>query len=265
MFQLINLSSENLLTELDWSYIHHLQLAYLSSLQSSPSSSSVLSLELAADRMLIYMNTLDIQNLTAMKLIYFLRQIEEFEQLNEHDRILLVKHNLPLLFPIHLALTFDSQRELVYEDCLNSTVSPSDEAFAQHCKSLFILCYGYEFNREFIDVLHQVSQIVHKDPIIAQLLLLIMIFSKGLSANDDQQPCLIDNQYVYHIHFKSIDLLFRYLMEKSSFNHALQQFIQITQIFIRIQRLFKDFYQYIKNTVDINYINPLMKSLLNLT
>lgn len=212
------------------------------------------------------MNTLEIQNIAAMKLIYFLRQIQEFEQLNEHDRICLVKHNLPLLFVIRLALTFDSTRELVYDDNLSSTVSPSDEAFAQHCKSLFILCYGYEFNREFIRVFHRVSQIVNKDPIIVQLLLLLMIFSKGLSANDDQQPCLIDNQYVYQIHSKYTDLLFRYLLEKSSsYEHVIRQFIQITEILIRIQRLFKDFYQYIKNTVDINYINPLMKSLLHLT
>lgn len=211
------------------------------------------------------MNTLDIQNLAAMRLIYFLRQIEEFEQLNENDRILLVKHNLPLLFAIHLALTFDSQRELVYDDYLSSTVSPSDEAFAQHCKSLFMLCYGYEFNREFLDILHEVSQIVHKDSIIAQLLLLIMIFSKGLSANDDHQPCLIDNQYVYRIQSKYIDLLFRYFLDKSSFNQTLRQFIRINQILIRIQRITKDFHRYIKTTVDINYINPLMKSLLNLT
>ena len=222
-------------------------------------------MELAPDRMSIYMNTLEIQNIAAIKLIHFLRQIDEFEQLNENDRILLVKHNLPLLFVIPRALTFDSTRELIYDDNLSSTVSPSDEAFAQHCKSLFILCYGYEFSREFHHIVQMISQLVNKDEIVVQLLLLLMIFSKGLSANDDQQACLIDHQYVYRMQSKYTDLLFRYLMEKSTFDQAVLQFIRITEIFIRIQRLFKDFYQYIKTKVDIKYINPLMKSLLHLT
>ncbi len=215
--------------------------------------------------MSIYMDTLEIQNCAAVKLINFIRQIPEFEELDESDRLILVKHNLTLLFLIRHALTYDTTRELIYHDNLNGSISPSDEAYAQHCKSLFILCYGYEFNREALSILRSVCDIVDKDPIVVQLLMLIMIFLKGLSINDDQQPPLNDAKHVFRIHSKYTDLLFRYFIHRSSFDAAVLKMIRITEALIRSQRLMRDFHQYIKSKVDVNYVNPLMRSLLNLT
>jgi hypothetical protein len=211
------------------------------------------------------MNTLEIQNYAAIKLINFIRQIPEFEELNENDRLILVKHNLTLLFVIRHALTFDTTRELVYDDNLSSSVSPSDEAFAHHCKSIFILCYGYEFNREFLSILRSVCHIVDQDPIVVQLLMLIMIFLKGLSINDDQQPSLNDGKHVFHIHSKYTDLLFRYFIHRSSFDAAVLTMMRVTEVLIRSQRLMRDFHRYVKSKVDATHVNPLMRSLLNLT
>jgi len=210
------------------------------------------------------MNTLEIQNYAAIKLINFIRQIPEFEELNENDRLILVKHNLTLLFVIRHALTFDTTRELVYDDNLSSSVSPSDEAFAHHCKSIFILCYGYEFNREFLSILRSVCHIVDQDPIVVQLLMLIMIFLKGLSINDDQQPSLNDGKHVFHIHSKYTDLLFRYFIHRSSFDAAVLTMMRVTEVLIRSQRLIRDFHRYVKSKVDATHVNPLMRSLLNL-
>jgi hypothetical protein len=211
------------------------------------------------------MNTLEIQNYAAIKLINFIRQIPEFEELNENDRLILVKHNLTLLFVIRHALTFDTTRELVYDDNLSSSVSPSDEAFAHHCKSIFILCYGYEFNREFLSILRSVCHIVDQDPIVVQLLMLIMIFLKGLSINDDQQPSLNDGKHVFHIHSKYTDLLFRYFIHRSSFDAAVLTMMRVTEVLIRSQRLMRDFHRYVKSKVDATHVNPLMRSLLHLT
>ncbi|CAF4770602.1 unnamed protein product [Rotaria sp. Silwood1] len=252
------------LTDVDWSCLQYIQNAYLSALQSSPSASSVISLELAPDKMSAYMNTLDIQNFAAVKLINFIRQIPEFEQLDEYDRLTLVKYNLVLLFSIRHALTFDVTREIIYDDNMNNSVSQAEEAFAQHCKSLFILCYGYEFNRLFMSILHTIVSLVDSDAVIAQLLMLNMIFLKGLSAIDDQETSLNNNQSVFHVHSKYTDLLFRYLIERTSFNAAVIKMIRIVELFIKIQRLSRDFHRYIKSKIDVNYVNPLMKSLLHL-
>ena len=259
-------SPSYLLTDDEWTCLNYVQNAYFLSLQSGPSASSVLSLELGPDKMSAYMNTLDIQNFAAVKLINFVRQIPEFEQLNEADRLILVKFNLTLLFPIRHALTFDSTRELVYyDDNFRNIISPTEEAFAHHYKSLYILCYGYDINRLFLSILHTVVSLVDKDPIIVQLLMLNIIFLKGLSANDDQEPVLNNSQSVFDAHSKYASLLFRYLIKRSSFDIAVIKMMRITEVFIKIQRLIRDFHQYIKNRIDIAYINPLMKSLLHLT
>jgi hypothetical protein len=254
------------LTETDWSYLYFIQNAYARASQSTPSASSLISLELASDKMSTYMNTLDIQNFSAVRLINFLRQIPDFEQLDENDRLILVKYNLSLLGIMRCALTFDTTREMCYDDTTNSSNSLVDEeAFAERCKSMFILCYGYEFNRSFWTVLHTISNLVDKDPIIVQLLILIMILLKGLSADDDQEPMLNDSQRVFLAQSKFTDLLFRYLIERSSFNAAVIKMMRIVEVIIKIQRLIRDFHQDMRSKIDINYVNPLMKSLINFT
>jgi hypothetical protein len=242
-----------------------MQNAYFSASQSSPSASSMISLELAPDTMSAFMNTLDIQNFIAIKLINFLRSIPEFEELNEHDRLILVKYNLTLLFLIRNSLAFDSTRELCYDLDTTDAISPTDEAFAQQCKSLFILCYGYEFNQFVMSILHVLSNLINKDPIIIQLLMLIMIFSKGLSADDDQEPILNDERSVFNAQSKYTDLLFRYLMEGSSFEIVAVKITRVMEQILKIQKLLRDFKQYLKNKVDVAYINPLMKSLFHFT
>ncbi|CAF0975383.1 unnamed protein product [Adineta steineri] len=260
-----NSSYPSLLSESDLACLLHIQSAYLSASQSTPHASSVISLELAPDKISAFMSTFDIQNLAAVKLINFIREIPEFEQLDEHDRLILVKYNLTLLFLIRHSLTFDSVRELCYDLDTTDTISPTDEAFALQCKSLFILCYGYEFNQAVIAILHVLVNIVNKDPIIVQLLMLIMIFSKGLSADNEREPILNDEQRVYHAQAKYTDLLFRYLLQKSSYENVTTKMTRITEQLLKIQKLLRDFHQYIKSKVDLNHINPLMRSLFQLT
>lgn len=260
----INIFSWNL-TENDRTLLNSIDNAYQTALQSTPPVSTFVQLELAPDRMSAYMNTLDIQNYAVLKLIQFIRQIEEFEQLNEHDRFILVKYNLTLLLMIRYAETFDPTGELIYMDSRITNYSPSDIAFAQHYKSLYILCYGYEFNCLAMSVFHTIYQLVNQDSMLTQLLLLNMIFLKGLSAVDDQEPSLNDSISAFFAHSKYTDLLFRYLIEKSSFESAAIKMMRITEIFIKIQRLMRDFQNFIKSKVDVNCVNPLMKSILNFT
>ena len=92
-----------------------------------------------------------------------------------------------------------------------------------------------------------------------------MIFLKGLSGTTDQEPSLNDGQRVFHAQSKYTDLLFRYLIEKSSFDVAVIKIMRIVEILIKTQKVMQDFQENIKTKIDVNYVNPLMKSLLNLT
>ena len=254
------------LTALDWSCLHSMSNAYLSACQSSPSASSMVSLELGPDRISTFMNTLDVQNYAAMKLINFLRNIPEFVELDEGDRLILVKYNLTLLFVPRFSLAFDAERELAYdEDHLKQPFTPEEEAFAQHRKSLCVVCYGYDFNRSFMSILRTLTELVDGDPIIAQLLMLTMIFLKGLSGNYDQEPSLKDARRVFHAQSRYTDLLFRYLLDQSpSFDRAVMKMMHLIEVLIKIQRILHEFRQKLTTKIDSNYINPLMKSLLNM-
>lgn len=200
-----------------------------------------------------------------MKVINFLKQIQEFSELHQSDRLLLVKYNLVILSSTCYAFKFDPIREIFYDDTLNDSISPAEEAFAVYSKSLYTLCYGYEFSCSVISLLHAFHEIINKDPLLPPLLLLNMIFLKGLSANDDQEPLINDNQRVFTAHSKYTNLLFRYLIEKSSIELATIKMMRITTTLIKAQKAVQNLHDFIKDKVDINYINPLMKSLFNLT
>lgn len=230
-----------------------------------PPVSSVVPLELAPDKMSAYMSSLDVHNYTTLKLINFIRQIHEFEQINENDRLILVKHNLPLLTIVRYASTYDPIREIYYYDTPSNTISPSEEAFAQHYKSLFILCYGYEFNCLVLSVIRNIHHLIDQDLTLIPLLLINMIFLKGLSANQDEQPPLNDHQSVFYAHSKYIDLLFRYLIEKLSFDGAVMKMMRIIEVLIKAQGIMRDCHHFIKSKVDINCVNPLMRSFFSLT
>ncbi|CAF4237131.1 unnamed protein product, partial [Adineta steineri] len=260
-----NISYE--LSEMDWLCIRNIQDAYSSASRSVPSASSMLSLELTSDKMSSYTNSIDIHNFTMIKIINFLKQIPDFEQLNDSDRLILVKYNLCSLNLIRASLTFDTIRELYYEDDGDAynPVSSNNKAFAEQCKSLYILCYSYELNRLFFNILHTIHGLIDNDPIIVQLLMLSMIFLKGLSSVDSQEPILDDSKHVFYLHSKYTDLLFRYLIKQSSFNTAVIKMMHFVEVFMKIQRLSKDFHQEIKSKIDVSYINPLMRSFLHFT
>ncbi|CAF1513541.1 unnamed protein product [Adineta steineri] len=254
------------LNENDWLFIRNIQDAYSSTSRSVPSASSILSLELTFDKMSTYMNTLDIYHSTMIKIINFLKQIPDFEQLNDNDRLILVKYNLCSLILVRDSLTFDTTRELCYEDDVDdryNSMSSNNKAFAERWKSLFMLCYSYELNRLLFNILHTLHSLIDNDPIIVQLLMLSMIFLKGSSCLERQEPILDDSKHVFYLHSKYTDLLFRYLIKQSSFNTAVIKMMHFVEVFMKYQRLSKDFHQEIKSKVDVDNISPFMKSFLH--
>jgi hypothetical protein len=116
-----------------------------------------------------------------------------------------------------------------------------------------------------MSILHVLVNIFNKDEIIVQLLMLIMIFSKGASADNEQEPMLNDEQRVYNAQAKYTDLLVRYLLQRSSFEDVAIKMARITEQILKIQKVLRDFQQYLKSEVDLTHINPLMRSLLHFT
>lgn len=257
----IQVNSSASLTSDDWTCLTRIQNSYLTTSQSSPSSAAAL--ELVPEKISAFMHSIDVQNTAAVKLINFFREIPEFQQLDGHDRLVLVKYNLAVVFLIRHSLSYDNIKEICYDHDTPLNCSRNDQMFAYNWKSLFILCCGYEFHRAVAILLDNLAHFINRDALVAQLVMLIILFSKGLSAEDDSEPTLHDDRRVLRAQSKYLDLLFRYLMKNSSYESVAMKMVQLTQQILRIQRISRDFQQYVKTKGDVTYVNPLMKSLLH--
>ncbi|CAF4612362.1 unnamed protein product, partial [Rotaria sp. Silwood1] len=159
-------------------------------------------------------------------------------------RLILIKYNfLPLL---------------ILRDAL-------DEIFAQYHKCLNILFYGYKATQDYLSILCSIVNTIDNDRLIIQILILVLIFLKGVSINNDQIWNSSDPQRVLNAHFKYVDLLFRYLIDRFSFNTAVFKMIRLINDLFKVQRNPKDYREKLNKQGKVMELYPLMKSLIGLT
>lgn len=200
-----------------------------------------------------------------MKLITFIRAIPEFELLNEHDRFTLFKYNSPLVFFMRLCLNYDTNRDLV----IISEVE-SDE-YATACKQLSYFCYGEQLHSELNRLLRSLKETADDDPVILQLIMVILVFVKGASAENivpTEELVLMNSKQVFEVQSSYASLLFRYLMRKNStYYKAVRQYSQLIQKTIQMQLLVQRYQKFLQEQlIDTRdeEINPVMKSILRL-
>ena len=234
-------------------------------MQSGPSVSSLFSFELSPDQHSAFVHTMNLENFMSVRLINFLRSVSDFTSLNNHDRLILVKYNLTSLLYIDGTSSFDSIDEASYFNNECDPVSCEEKAFAHFCKELYGICYGSEAVRIFLRLLRALAEVIDNDRTIEYLIMLIMIFLKGLSVDDDQAPLLVDPITVFHTQTKFTDLFFRYLLDKFSWNIAVTKTARMVEQILKIQNLSQDYDPFVKSKAARFRVNPLMKSLLHLT
>ena len=206
------------------------------------------------------------EHLSTMNFIKFVQSISEFELLNEQDRLTLVKFNLYFSIVIHDPLIFDPNTELWYSnhDKINST-SASEKILAQRFKNLYTICFGHELTQECIAVNHALIKLTNNDPMIIQLLMIIVIFLKGLSLDENPSSILIDTKTVLHIQLKYIDLLIRYLLQRISFENCVIKMLHVVEQILKLQKLSQKFLSQFKTKFDLSNVHPLTKTFLHLT
>ena len=106
-----------------------------------------------------------------------------------------------------------------------------------------------------------------QDPTLIYLLIVILLFSKGLSMSDDEIP-LHDSLAVNRAQSRYIKLLWSYLLSKQGEKKTIIQFIQITSVILQLQltaRQFRGFiYTQLGSTDNVDKLAPLMQSILNI-
>ncbi|CAF1343840.1 unnamed protein product [Adineta steineri] len=263
--KLDNVSVICTLTDIDRLCLSHIKDSYISALRSTSFTSSLITFDESLTKTYSFVDLIEIEKNIPIRIINFLRLIPEFESLCEDDRLALAKYNIIPLLCLHDILVFDRKTELLYNTTELTTLSSNDKSFAYHYKSLCYLFYGYERMNNYISYIHTIINLIDNDTMIIQLLMLILIFLKGTTVNDEQLWLLSNPQNVFNAHLKYVDLLFRYLMDKFSFDIAVIKMIRLVENIFKLQATSQDFQQTIKRDASTVEIHPLMKTLLGMT
>ena len=195
-----------------------------------------------------------------LNFISFCRQIPEFEGLDGDDRLVLIKYNLFPLFPIMKCFHFNRAKY----HCCNEN---KEEAAKRH--QFITLCFGSD---GVINTLKNLSlsliQLTEQDPAILSLLLTTLMFSQGLSMNEDE-PSLKDPLAVNQAQSSYTRVLFNYMKNKWGEVETTRRFSQLLTVILQMQFSAKTFRDYLRmqftTSEAADKLAPLIQSVLNIT
>lgn len=251
-----NTSSETLSIE-DWMVIETIRLSFLSDFQNNLTDSPCPDVSDRTSALIYWSQTAS--ELT-LRFISFFRQIDEFEALNADDRFILIKYNLFPVFPIYKSFFFDQ-----IDNCFSH--EPNEDATKRY--KLYMLCFNTNGIREsFISLIHFLIEITQQDPILLSLIIIILLFSPGLSTNEDQ-PTLKDPLAIIRAQSYYTRILWNYLVHQFGEIQACKQFTQLLRGIFRIQSGSQQFREYLRiqlsTTDSLDRIAPLMQSILHIS
>lgn len=197
---------------------------------------------------------------TALRFINFFRQMNEFEGLDADDRFTLMKYNILPAFPIHKCFNYKPENHyLSHED--------NEEAikFGQFCQ---LFDQTYDIRGILIKLITSLVKLTKQDPTLLSLILIIVVFSQGLSMDEDV-PALKNSLAAHRIQSHYIEILWNYLADEWNEEKACEYFTQLLSIIFQLQsssKIFRDFiciHPITRNNVD--QITPLMQTFLNIS
>ena len=190
----------------------------------------------------------------ALRLISFFKQIPEFIQLNNDDKFILIKYNLIPVAGINCSLSFNTETNQIVET--NSDIPWNTQ--------IFPMIFGYQIITQLQKVFDSFLQIGKFDQKIIQLLLIILILTKGYSIPNNCEPILNDIISVYKIQNNYIELLWKYLEVNHGFQIAVSLYSQLIGSALSWQRLQEDMRMNILRILspkDIEDLLPILKSI----
>jgi hypothetical protein len=253
---MVDISLETLSVE-DWLTIQSVRSSF--SLNFPSDNRQCLSIDVS-DRVSALISWSHFMNNVALSFINFFRRIDEFESLHGDDRFILIKYNLLPLLPICKSYHYRP----THDGC-----SHDDNEAAEKHRQLYMLCGDSTGVRQtFIDLVLLLVEATGQDATLLSLLLPVLIFSPGLSMNEDEPP-LKDALAVHRAQSHYTRILWNYLIIKCGEVLAYQYFTRLLTAIVHIQsasKIFRDFFRVqfrISNTVD--KLAPLLQTVLQIS
>jgi hypothetical protein len=242
----------------DWLVIESVRSSFLSIFQS-PAETCTAILDLS-DRDSALVSWSKFFSQIALRFINFFRQIDEFESLDADDRFTLIKYNLFLLFPISKCFSYRPTNDC----CLSGGCKE-----AEVHKQFFTLCgFPDSYRQSFVNSVISLVEITEQDPTLLSLLVIILLFSPGLSMSEDE-PLLKDSLAVNRVQSHYTKVLWNYLINRWDELQACRCFTQLLNVIFRIQSMAKnklDLYRAQFTSLDnVDKIAPLMQTVLHIS
>ena len=111
--------------------------------------------------------------ISSMRLITYIKQINEFQQLNSDDQIYLVKLNLLTISFFHSIFIYDPRTDSYHEPNTNDPIFSGKD---------WIKTLNKQFHLEMKQLRNDLIDIFQSDDIIIKLMFLILVFSNQMSS-----------------------------------------------------------------------------------
>ncbi|CAF1046030.1 unnamed protein product [Adineta steineri] len=254
--QVKDVSLETLSVE-DWISIENVRTAFLSIFENAHADCACNNV---SDRTNALISWSQFVSKISLNLIKYFRQIDEFENLHNDDRFLLIKYNLHSILPIFKCFIYKPN---------NDCCSFDNNAAAKKQRQFFML-FGdsYGIRDGFINLVHSLVKLTGQDPTLLSLLMLVVLFTPGISMNIEE-PLLKDPLAVHRAQNHYTQLLWNYLISKQGEIQACKHFTQLLSAMFQIRSVSKNSqefirYQMISSDV-VNQIAPVMQSVLHIS
>ena len=175
--------------------------------------------------------------------ISYFKHLPEFQQLDVDDQVLLIKENIRFLLPINYALLktpIHSQFRYTHVQTIGCINNINLHLMYQHLSNSFV-------------------PFVVFDPLIMKLLLIILFFKT--TTNIDYQQL----QYIKRIQSSYTELLWLYINEKCGELKAIRFLTTMVTKLLHLQTMIDQIDSIVRLNSDIQYLDSLMKTILQLS
>ncbi len=193
--------------------------------------------------------------ISSMRLITYIKQINEFHQLNVADQVYLVKLNLLAICFIHSLYIYDPRTDNYHEpDTTDPLFSGKD----------WIKTLNKQFHLQMKQLRNDLLEIFQMDNIIIKLFFLILLFSHTISLNQSSQCLLtdIDSLSIFQAQNVFTDLAYRYCLHQYGSYKTPILFTQYLNKLMKIQQLVDEIKYTIHDYMDTTQLLPLTQSIV---
>lgn len=193
--------------------------------------------------------------ISSMRLITYIKQINEFQQLDKQEQVYLVKLNLLTMCFFHSIFIYDPRTDSYHEQ------ETTDPLFSGKD---WIKTLNKQFHLDMKQLRNDLLEIFQMDNIIIKLSLIILLFSQQLSLNHSSQYVLpdINTLNIFKAQNVFTDLVYRYYLHQYGSYKAPILFTQYINKLMKLQLLVDEIKYKINDYMDITQLSPLSQSIV---